>query len=170
MACPCRRCTCGRSRANCSTRAPCAVTCARPRLARSAGAGGWGRWGRAHSCRLRQWDREAEMPLPAFYVVPAYMIGALLLGWAYFRRYQLTRPPLGVINLGDVTLMVAAAIVVPYLSLALPLWLAAGLFAMGTLSILYYLWEPILRARWAVWLTVLLLLAADVAMALRLGT
>jgi hypothetical protein len=106
----------------------------------------------------------------AFYVVLGCAAGALLLGWAYFRRYQLTRPPLGVINLGDVALMVGAIILVPYLYLALPLWLAAGLFATGILSILYYLWEPILRARWAIWLTVLLLVAADVATALRLGT
>jgi hypothetical protein len=107
---------------------------------------------------------------PAFYVVLGYTAAGLLLGWAYFRRYQLTRPPLGVMNLGDVALMIGGIILVPYLYLALPLWLAAGLFGLGALSILYCLWEPILRARWAVWLIMLLSLAADVVTALHLGT
>jgi hypothetical protein len=88
-----------------------------------------------------------------------------VLGWGCFRRYQITRPPLGVLNLWDVGLMVGAIIVVPYLYLALPAWLAAGLLALAFLSVFYVMGEPVLRARWALWLAVLVLLAADVGTA-----
>jgi hypothetical protein len=95
-------------------------------------------------------------------VVVALTLSALLLGWGYFRRYQITRPPLGVLNLWDVGLMVGAIVVVPYLYLALPLWLAAGLLAASFLSVFYVMGEPVLRARWALWPAVLVLLASDV--------
>ena len=98
-------------------------------------------------------------------VVVSLTASALLLGWGYFRRYQITRPPLGVLNLWDVGLMVGAIIVVPYLYLALPLWLAAGLLALAFLSVFYVMGEPVLRARWAIWLAVLVLLAGDVGTA-----
>ena len=45
----------------------------------------------------------------------------MLLSWAYFRRYQLSRPPIGVFGLGDVVVMLAAIILIPFLYLALPL-------------------------------------------------
>jgi hypothetical protein len=98
-------------------------------------------------------------------VVVGFIVSALVLGWGYFRRYQITRPPLGVLNLWDVGLMVGAIIVMPYLYLALPLWLAAGLLALAFLSVFYVMAEPVLRARWAIWSAVLLLLAADVGAA-----
>jgi hypothetical protein len=86
----------------------------------------------------------------------------VLLGWAYFRRYEIQRPPIGVFSLGDVAVMIAAIILLPYLYLAFPLWLVAGIFALGVLSILYFVAEPVFQARWAVWLVVLLLLGADI--------
>jgi hypothetical protein len=89
--------------------------------------------------------------------------------WAYFRRYQLARPPIGVMSLGDVAVMIGATVVVPYLYLALPVWLVAGLFALGVLSVLYAMAEPVLRATWANWLLALCLLGADIGTNLRFG-
>lgn len=45
-------------------------------------------------------------------------------GWAYFRRYQVSRPPIGVFTLTDLALMVLFIMLVPFLYLILPLWLA----------------------------------------------
>jgi len=106
---------------------------------------------------------------PSSYVVLGFTASALLLGWAYFRRYQITRPPIGVFGLGDIAVMIGAIVVVPYLYLALPLWLVAGFFALAVLSILYFTAEPVLRSRGAIWLVVLVLLGADIWSNLQLG-
>jgi hypothetical protein len=108
--------------------------------------------------------KEAMMSF-SLVVVVSFMASALLLGWSYFRRYQITRPPLGVLNLRDVGLMVGAIVVVPHLYLALPLWLAGGLLAASFLSVFHVMGEPVLRPRWALWPAVLLLLASDVGTA-----
>jgi hypothetical protein len=42
----------------------------------------------------------------SFYVVLGFSASAVLLGWAYFRTYQLARPSIGVINLADVAFMI----------------------------------------------------------------
>ena len=73
----------------------------------------------------------------AFFVVLGHAAAALALGWAYFRRYGVARPPIGVINLGDVGLMLGGIILVPYLYLMLPSWLVAGLLALALGSTLY---------------------------------
>jgi hypothetical protein len=86
---------------------------------------------------------------------------AVLLAWLYFRRYRVTRPPLGVVNRWDVAIMLGAVVVVPHLYLLLPLELVVGLLAAGYLSVLYAAAEPVLPARRAIWLGVLALLAAD---------
>ncbi len=106
---------------------------------------------------------------PAYVVVLGHAAGAVLLGWLYFRRYAMTRPPLGVLNLWDVALMIGAIILVPYLYLILPLWAVLALLMLGTGSILYFTGEPLLHARWALWLAVFLLLGADLALALWFG-
>jgi hypothetical protein len=105
----------------------------------------------------------------AFGVVLGCASGAGLLAWLYFGRYRVTRPPLGVVNLWDVGIMLTAIVFVPYLYLLVPLWLVAGLLAAGYLSVLYTAAEPVLRARWAIWLAVLTLLAADVGAARLFG-
>ena len=105
----------------------------------------------------------------ALCVILIHTTTAILLGWGYFRRYTVTRPPIGVFNIWDIMVMMGGIILVPYLYLLLPVWLVAGLLALGILSVLYFMWEPILRARWAIWLTVLLLLVADIGAALWLG-
>ena len=106
----------------------------------------------------------------SFYVILGCAICAVLGGWAYFRRYAVSRPPIGVFNLKDITLMVLFVILVPFLYLLLPLWLAAGLLLLAALSIFYFTWEPVLHARWAIWLAVLVLLAVDVGTALLFKT
>jgi hypothetical protein len=102
-------------------------------------------------------------------VILAHVAAAILLSWGYFRRYAVSRPPIGVFNLWDIAIMMAGIILVPYLYLLLPVWLVAGLLALGILSVLYFAWEPILRARWAIWLVALALVAADIGAALWLG-
>ncbi len=95
---------------------------------------------------------------------------AILGGWGYFRRYQVSRSPVGVFTLTDLTLMVLFILLMPFLYLVLPLWLVAGLLGLSALSVFYFTWEPVLGARWAIWLVVLVLLAADLGAALLLGT
>jgi hypothetical protein len=97
----------------------------------------------------------------SFYMVLGFTMSAVLLGWAYFRRYEIQRPPIGVFNLGDVAAMIGAIVVVPYLYLALPLWLVVGIFALAISSVLYFTLEPVLRTHWAIWLVVLVLLGGD---------
>jgi hypothetical protein len=106
---------------------------------------------------------------PAFYIVLGFTAAAMIAGWGYFRRFQLTRPPIGVMTLGDVAVMIAATVVVPYLYLALPLWLVAGLFALGVLCVLYTLAEPVLHARWTIWLVAVVLLVADIGTNVHFG-
>lgn len=98
----------------------------------------------------------------SFYVVLAFTASAVLLGWVYFRNYQIARLSIGVLNLGDVAFMIGVIILIPFLYLALPLWVVAAIFAMAMLSILLFVAEPLLRARWANWVVALLLIGADV--------
>lgn len=81
-------------------------------------------------------------------VVLGHAVGAVLLSWAYFRRYRIKRPPIGVLNLADVGVMIGAVVLVPFLYLALPAWLVAGLLALGITSELYFGGEPVLPASW----------------------
>lgn len=99
---------------------------------------------------------------PAPWVVMGLCASALLLSWGYFRRYQLTRPPLGVVNLWDVAVLLGGIAGVPYLYLALPAWGAVALFGAALLSILSCLGEPVLRTRAANWTVVPALLGADI--------
>jgi hypothetical protein len=88
----------------------------------------------------------------SYAVVLGGAVCAILGGWAYCRRYQVSRPPIGVFNLKDLALMVLFIILVPFLYLVLPTWLAAGLLLLAALSVLYFTWEPVLHTRWAIWL------------------
>src|SRR5215213_5149395 len=97
----------------------------------------------------------------ALLVILGSISAAILLSWDYFRRYVVTRPPIGVFNLWDIAIIIGGIIVVPYLYLILPLWFVRSLLALAILSVLYFAWEPILRARWAIWLMMLVLIAAD---------
>jgi hypothetical protein len=105
----------------------------------------------------------------AFLVVFGHVVAAALLGWLYFRGYRVTRPPIGVINLRDVALTMVGIVLVPYLYLLLPSWLVIALLMLAMAGILHTLWEPIVRAAWATWTIVVVLVAADVGGWLKLG-
>jgi hypothetical protein len=106
---------------------------------------------------------------PAVLVVLGCAAAAVLGGWLAFSRVALPRPPLGVMSLGDVAFMLVAIVLVPYLYLALPLWLVAGLLLLATGSALIPLLTPLLASRAAAWLATLALLGADVAVTMLLG-
>lgn len=103
-------------------------------------------------------------------VVVGLAAATILLGWGYSRRYRVTRPPIGVIDFGDVLVMVAGIILIPYLYLLLPGWLVGGILGLGMVGILQLTAEPVFRRRWLVWTVALGLPAADIALALRAGT
>ncbi len=90
--------------------------------------------------------------------------------WAYFRRYRVTRPPIGVFNERDLAVMIGGIIAVPYLYLALPVWLVGALLGLSSMSVLALVAEPILRERAARWAFTGGLLAADLGAAWALGT
>lgn len=81
--------------------------------------------------------------------------------WAYFRRYPISRPPIGVFNGQDLAVMVPLIILAPAFYLILPRWLTVVLWLLVALSILYFTWEPLLQARWAIWLATVTLLVVD---------
>jgi hypothetical protein len=105
----------------------------------------------------------------ALCVILLHTAAAILLGWGYFRRYAITRPPIGVFNIWDVMVMMGGIILVPYLYLLLPIWPVASLLVLAILSVLSIVSEPILRTRWAVWLFALGLTALDIAFVLLFG-
>lgn len=96
-------------------------------------------------------------------------LSALLIGWDYFGRYRLPRPPIGVFNLWDVALVMAGILLVPYLYLALPLWLVATLLALSAVSLLTTYFQPILADQRTTWALTLALGGAEAAAFLYLG-
>ena len=101
--------------------------------------------------------------LTAMLVVLTLAVAAVVLSSLYFRRFAITRPPLGVFNLSDVAMMIGSIILVPYLDLFLPVWLVAGLLLLSGLSTLYVTSEPLLRSGWQCWLVTLALIGLDLA-------
>lgn len=94
----------------------------------------------------------------------------VLLGWGSFRRYRVSRPPIGVMTLGDVLVLIAGIMLIPYLYLALPGWLVGAILGLGTFGILQLLLEPVLPGRWLSWVVAGCLVVADVLLAARAGT
>jgi hypothetical protein len=105
------------------------------------------------------------MPIASDLMVLAAASLAIFGAWVYFRRYQIVRPPVGVFNRNDLVLLLAGIILMPYLYLFLPIWLAAILLGLVTCSILYTIWEPILRSGRVIWLVVLLTIGLNLASA-----
>jgi hypothetical protein len=110
------------------------------------------------------------MPIISDLIVLAGASLAVFAAWVYFRRYQIVRPPVGVFNRNDMVLLLAGIILMPYLYLLLPSWLAGALLGLVTCTILYTIWEPVLQARIAIWLMVLLNIGLDLASAWWFGT
>lgn len=105
-----------------------------------------------------------------FWIVFGYAVAAMLLAWVYFRHVRMARPPLGVINHWDVLVMMVAIVLVPYLYLALPLWLVGLVLGALTIGLLYVTLEPLAIPGWRAWLGALGLAAADLAAWLRFGS
>lgn len=95
---------------------------------------------------------------------------AVLGSAAYFRRYEVPRPPIGRVNLRDVAFLLAAIIVVPYLYLALPLVVVAGLLAVAVLSLLSMAGRPVLGGPRRAGALACAVVVADIAIALASGT
>ncbi len=85
------------------------------------------------------------MPSPSVSVILGSKILMLVLGLAYLRRYWVRRPPVGVINRSDVMIAVLIIILAHVLHVVVPVWAAAGLFALAILSALYCTLEPLFR-------------------------
>lgn len=96
------------------------------------------------------------------------VLGAVL-AWVYFRRFRPALPPIGVFNDGDVALMAAIIVVIPYVYLALPLWTVVLFLGAGFLSALYFTLQPILPSPWAAGPVAALLVGGDIAIALTQG-
>jgi hypothetical protein len=105
-----------------------------------------------------------------YIVVVTLAVASVLLCSAYFRRYQVTRPPIGVFNGRDVAVLLAAIVLIPYLYLVLPLAVVATLLVLTTLGILWFTCEPVLRSRRLLVAVVVAALVADVTTALIAGT
>lgn len=105
-----------------------------------------------------------------YIVVAALAVASALLSSAYFRRYQVTRPPIGVFNGRDVAILLAAIILIPYLYLVLPLGVVATLLVLTTLGILAFTGQPVIRSRPLLATAVVAALAGDVVTALASGT
>ncbi len=98
------------------------------------------------------------------------ILASLALSWGYFLRAAIKRPPIGVMNLWDVTFMMASILIVPYLYLLLPLWVVTALLALATASVIYFVLEPVVRAKIILWLLTLGLILADIATVISFGT
>lgn len=96
-----------------------------------------------------------------FLVVFGCAVSALVASWAYFRRYQVSRPPIGVTNIRDIAIMIVAIVTLPFLYLVLPTWVVAAFLLLSAFSVLYFTFQPTLPVRWASWLLALTLLLLD---------
>lgn len=76
---------------------------------------------------------------------------AMVSAWWYFRTWSMTRPPLGTVNLGDISMTLVFVVVLPFLYLWLPGWLIMTMLAGTSLSILWFVAEPVLPASLARW-------------------
>jgi hypothetical protein len=111
------------------------------------------------------------MTMP-FDLVIVFAGGALAacLSWFYFRRFAITRPPIGVFNLRDVAILMIAIALIPYVYLELPLVVLASVLTVTVTGILYFTLEPVLRRRLAVIGVAAVAVGADIALAVTLGT
>ena len=107
--------------------------------------------------------------LTPVFILLLHILLTLTLSWRYFRRYQMTRPPLGVFSLGDVAFMLGSIIVIPYLYLSIPRWIVATLLLLSASSLLYFVFEPVLRVRWAIGAVTLSLVLTDLGAAWGMG-
>ena len=98
----------------------------------------------------------------ALYVVLANALGAVLIGWLYFRRCSMPRPPIGTVGPGDVGVLLGAVVVVPFIYLALPQWLVGAALGLTVLGMLSLALEPIVASTHLSWLLAAVLVGADI--------
>src|SRR6185437_14181062 len=113
---------------------------------------------------------EEELVMFGFLVLLCFVAAPLLIGWLYFRRFALARPPIGVVEVSDVAIILVGVVVVPYLYLILPSGIAAVVLGVTLASILAMTFEPLLRSPFVRWLVVLTLVGADVGVADQLSS
>jgi hypothetical protein len=92
-----------------------------------------------------------------------------LAGWWIFQHVRLSKPELGVFSIGDISVMLAAVVLVPLLYLAIPRPVVAGLLLLVVASSLHTLLSAILRSNRAVCSIIGVALSADV-LAVSLGS
>ena len=110
------------------------------------------------------------MPAVALAVVGGGAAVTVLAGWGYFRRYLVSRPPFGLLNLYDIGLMLAIVALLPYLYLHLPPTVVSLLLGVTVLATLHLTLEPVVPGRAAAWAACLALMAIDVALAFTVGS
>jgi hypothetical protein len=98
----------------------------------------------------------------SYFLVLGHAVAAVVGASLFFRRYEMTRPPIGVFNRRDVYIVLAGIVLMPYVYLALPLGVVTIVLVLISLSVLYFALEPVLRARWAIWVVAIGLIGADV--------
>jgi len=102
-------------------------------------------------------------------IVLGFAVATIAVGMAFFRHYQVVRPPIGVFNAGDVVVLMLAVVAIPYLYLVLPLWAVVGVLAPTTVGVILFTLEAMRSERALRWLLALGLVSADFALALTLG-
>lgn len=90
--------------------------------------------------------------------------------WVYFRRFSMPRPPIGVYNLGDVFFTMVSIVLVPFVYIHAPLWLAFVLLIISSLSVLSSILEPVVKRPALIWLLILSLLGVTMGVGFASGT
>ncbi len=103
-------------------------------------------------------------------VILGFTAACALASWGYFSRWQMSRPPIGVLNLRDIVVTFVFIVFMPLLYIALPDWAALALLMLGIFSIVYQVFEPVLRKKWAIWSAALALVGGNVALGRLAGT
>src|SRR5688572_21760006 len=97
------------------------------------------------------------------------VVASLGLSQIYFLHVEIKRAPIGVMNLWDVTFMMVSILIIPYLYLLLPFWTVSAILGLETAAFIYFVFEPIVRAKTALWLLALVPTLADIAAASEFG-
>jgi hypothetical protein len=95
-------------------------------------------------------------------IVAGHAVVMVCLGWLYFSRYQIVRPPVGVISLADFLVTLGGVVLIPLLYLAVPTWTLIGVLALGALSAVYVAVEPVVSSHPNRWLIILVAVVGEV--------
>lgn len=105
----------------------------------------------------------AESIVPAPLVLFGAVIVTMILAWAYFCRYTMARPPIGVMNRSDVAILLILTVAFTFLDVIIPGWMTVALVGLGALSALYVTLEPVAQSSRARWAIVFIVLALEIA-------